>query len=334
MEKAKSVYTRDVNIDIMKGICIILVVLSHTYFAFNDMSSCFSMPIFFMLSGYVLHFDKIDNIKDWFIIRSVRLLIPYFSFFFLIFILSNHINFYQFIKEFGKIIYSGKLVGGIYGVWWFIPCLIISQLIVVFIHKKIKQIYYKVYLYSFFIFISLVWSNYIHQGIDSLYFFQLPWNLDVAILASVYVLVGTLLFKYRDIYQNILKKYGALVIVINIYVIAYILNYRYFAMLDMKYSLYKDLFSVSILPIFSFLSLQYVCSYLSRLHYFSNIFVYIGRASMVIMYTHNFIKYQWFLPIWGTQYSIGFFLVVSTLIGCSLFYFLNKYKLSKKLFIG
>lgn len=67
---------RDSTIDIAKGICIFLMVLGHTYFysSFNDRVYLFHMPFFFFVSGFFFSCKK--DIKDFFIDKTSRLLIP------------------------------------------------------------------------------------------------------------------------------------------------------------------------------------------------------------------------------------------------------------------
>ena len=52
---------RDANIDVMKALGIILVILGHTYHHGNFIY-LFHMPLFFILSGTTLIYSKIYNI--------------------------------------------------------------------------------------------------------------------------------------------------------------------------------------------------------------------------------------------------------------------------------
>lgn len=79
--------TRLTDIDIAKGICIILVVIGHyqpvsapsLYVQLIDIIYCFHMPLFMYVSGYVyMHFKKPIAYKDFIFRKFRRLMIPYF----------------------------------------------------------------------------------------------------------------------------------------------------------------------------------------------------------------------------------------------------------------
>lgn len=60
---------RYITIDIMKGICMLLVVIAHTNFPYLEFIYLFHMPLFFMVSGYLF---KSENYSDF---PSLKLLI-------------------------------------------------------------------------------------------------------------------------------------------------------------------------------------------------------------------------------------------------------------------
>ena len=66
---------RDLNIDIMKALGIILVILGHTYYNSNSIY-LFHMPLFFILSGATLTYTKKYSINK----KLRSLIIPYFTF--------------------------------------------------------------------------------------------------------------------------------------------------------------------------------------------------------------------------------------------------------------
>lgn len=71
---------RDITLDILKGIGIILVVLGHIYSGFGkSIIYLFHMPLFFFASGAVLSYsDKVSSLQLG--KKAKRLLIPYFFF--------------------------------------------------------------------------------------------------------------------------------------------------------------------------------------------------------------------------------------------------------------
>ena len=71
-------------VDLTKGICIILVVMSHIGGAFNkldyhSMLSCFRMPLYFFISG--IFFKSYEGFFGFFIRKINKLLIPFLFFY-------------------------------------------------------------------------------------------------------------------------------------------------------------------------------------------------------------------------------------------------------------
>ena len=110
-------------IDALKGILILCVVLGHEVTKLRFVY-WFHMPLFFMVSGYLL--NKTTNIREWFIQKAKRFLIPYFSFYILIsvFGLNKGLSFTQF----AKLIYGGRQCTNVIGVWWYPSCLLFTIL--------------------------------------------------------------------------------------------------------------------------------------------------------------------------------------------------------------
>lgn len=70
-------------IDLMKGICIVLIILLHCGVTFSNevldsMFKCFRIPLYFFLSG--LFFKEYGGFKDFCIRKVNKLLIPYVFF--------------------------------------------------------------------------------------------------------------------------------------------------------------------------------------------------------------------------------------------------------------
>lgn len=68
-------------VDLAKGICILLVVLYHINLPipFMEMTSCFRMPLYFILSG--LFFKDYGGFKYFFVKKTNKLAIPWFFFY-------------------------------------------------------------------------------------------------------------------------------------------------------------------------------------------------------------------------------------------------------------
>ena len=91
---------RNNNIDIIKGIAIILMVYGHTFGVARDFIYLFHMPVFIFVSGYCFnkaHGASLQQAEGYFFSRVRRLLIPYMGFNIVYAILNNvfiSLNFY------------------------------------------------------------------------------------------------------------------------------------------------------------------------------------------------------------------------------------------------
>lgn len=90
MIESSSIKKRIDYFDLMKGVCIILVILHHCDVLHSDMLRCIRMPLYFMLSG--MFFKKYSGFLDFTIRKINRLLIPYGAFMLLCFCIFHRIN--------------------------------------------------------------------------------------------------------------------------------------------------------------------------------------------------------------------------------------------------
>ena len=138
---------RYIWIDYAKFLSILLVVYFHCPPLLTNVPATalnlFRMSCFFFLSGLLFNFDKFPSIWDFTKHRSKQLLIPYFSFFVLLYVywlLWGHkqdapgIPFYQPLLEY---IYGRPAL--IDEPLWFIACLFALQFLFYLFFKKIKK---------------------------------------------------------------------------------------------------------------------------------------------------------------------------------------------------
>ena len=93
---------RNIIIDIMKGLLMILVIIGHfNFFEYEartiTLIYSFHMPAFFIIAGYLSHIDSSSNIKNVIVKRFNSTIIPYYLFYFLSFIImdANGLNNYN-----------------------------------------------------------------------------------------------------------------------------------------------------------------------------------------------------------------------------------------------
>lgn len=184
-------------IDVAKGLTIILVVSGHllqTYsnqldFVFKLIYS-FHMPVFFVLSGYLINTKK--DFHQFCKSKSKSLLLPYFLFCAVLFVF-NYLKSYisgaqnEYIAQFKSSALQTILLthNSFFYTLWFLPCLFISLIITYFFIKYIKNRYI-----AFSIITILSISIAILQ---SKHTFSLPFCIDNAIFASFWVYSGYIL---------------------------------------------------------------------------------------------------------------------------------------------
>lgn len=138
MESVISAKDRQTDLDIAKGIGIILVVWAHAKGPFSDYISGFHMPFFFFISG-MLYCNKDRSIKDYTVRKCKSLLAPFwwwnlifFPVFFVLYYWKNWDPMIAF-KGIGEIILTLNKVPFL-GTTWFLPALFwVSILVHIFI---------------------------------------------------------------------------------------------------------------------------------------------------------------------------------------------------------
>lgn len=213
-------------VDSAKGIGILLVMLGHCYLdeIFTFWFCSFHMPLFFFLSG--ITFSGKDTYGKFFLKKVRTLLVPYL-FFAIVTMLCNgvlaitHGNTYDVVSIVLQYIIQKR-----YTLLWFITCLFVAEqlmygaAILCRRHEEKK---------SFFIFaICGVFIFTVYRmvvGID------LPWNIDLAILAFAFMCLGKACSKFL-LYDCKCKKVMVIVTIGVIWFVCSWVNYRYFGKTD------------------------------------------------------------------------------------------------------
>lgn len=322
---------RDISIDILKGILISFVVIGH-YPAINDYLKniiyWFHMPIFFIISGY-LYNERISIDKEYIVNTFKKLIIPYLSYFFLITILiEKNLS----IKRILVFLYGGRMYPGVY---WFIPCLILTTIIFNIIVRKFSKTVSILIVFGMGILANLESIYYIPQNTNYgewSIIYKIPLNLDVCLLSIVYFMIG---FYGKKIIHTIKKdKYNYVFLLISI-VIFIIIIYQYVNSsfnyeFDMKYSKYDNLLLNITIPLLSGYILLMISKIIENTFLGKKVLV-LGRNTLPIMFLHipinayimNYISYNLI-----TYTALGIIIPLIFSYICS-----RNYQLSK-LFIG
>lgn len=305
-------------IDVAKGLGIISVVAGHIY----SIEICkfiylYHMPLFFFISGFL--FKPYNNQKSFFIKKAKSLLIPYFVFLITEIVLFTdfyHNGSLQILDILTKIIFGGKKLNGIIGVFWFVTCLFLTQqimnILIVKLGIKITSI-----LMFFFLILSYI-NSYFFKEIS------LPWNANVVLAASPIFFAGYL----NKIYPLKIKNLYLFISGIAILTFSYLYQYNSY---DMKITVYGYPFVTIISSLTIILIIKDLSKKISRIHLLKIIFSDLGKSSLIIMFTHKPFIYV-FREYLTTNQS--YILFLSLIFSYFIYLILTKTKLTKALFLG
>lgn len=286
--------SRNNILDILKGIGIILIVLGHTGFKYNNFIYLFHMAIFFIASGYLFKKKYTENKKELkgFIVKKIkRLYIPFIICNVIAIFLNNffiNINIYDLtnhsifgLKDFATNILKVILFHNnteIFGATWFLRILfevsIIYAIIDYFLNKKAKK-----YKHIIQIIISIIFCIVGFVMIDKS--ISLPF-IDISMLET-YILfeLGIIIKKYTK--ENIKSIYR---IIILIFSFLLLLLLSKCGEIEMSKNIYTNLFYYLIASIAGWYLVYEIAYFISKIKIINNIFEYIGYKSFSILIWH------------------------------------------------
>ncbi len=318
--------------DVAKGLGIIFVVLGHSGNIYlNHYLYWFHMPLFFIISGYF--FKPIENSKDLLAILkkyTCRLLMPYFTYLIILTLLRyaniflyDRANLNWLIQDICKLILGGRLIGGLYGPFWFITTLYFTYIIFTIILIYIKKDS---------IVLTLVGILYLIAHFESwlniTYNFIVPFNFDVSLIAISYFAFG---YYAKYILTNLTKTlfYASSLTTVVFYISSFLGLFSF--SFNMKILQYHNIILDFIIPIVITVTIiglsQIIVNYK-----ISDSFAYLGKQSLSIMYLH-------ILPNMTLQSIFGYGTLTYTIIGIVFpllvtRFILSRYNLTKTLFLG
>ncbi|WP_379159725.1 acyltransferase family protein [Paenibacillus sp. sgz5001063] len=273
-------------IDMVRGITILLVVVGHaglTPVVLNDMFRDFRLPLFFIVSGYLFSAAKyFDNFRGLLRTRILTLVIPYLSAGLLCYLLwltlrtieTNHsmdITWYEPLLAIAYGTYSGGLLLNI--PIWFLTCLFAAQIIFCLSMRYLSKI---PLILQFAAMLALSLSGYALSTVA-----YLPWNIDVALVAQLFMFIGYQLKQYQLLGKIRIFNLGTLVLMAIFLAAAYFNSY-----VDMNNREYGNLLLFYIAGIAGSLLAIKMTQFLSRSRFFAALLTYIGRESLAILIFH------------------------------------------------
>jgi fucose 4-O-acetylase-like acetyltransferase len=289
-------------LDILRGLATVLVVIGHSEIGiFSKYIYWFHMPLFFALSGFLYKALK-DNsdIKSFIRRRTHRLLIPYFTYLTFIFLfvqlpilLSHNTDSFNICKNFFIVfLVGGRAIGGLFGVYWFFTCLLVTQLTFAIIHTSIKQKKIQLLVIFFLYFLAHVEANYVKVGDINV---PIPWNADVSMFALIFYALGFFAKDFLDLKKSKSIRFSSFSINMrNIGMISIILSVTFVILnhidiidysLNLKYVQYNNLLLDIIIPTIFILSIFYMTQ-LNLPDSAEAILTSIGNNSLPIIFLH------------------------------------------------
>lgn len=274
-------------LDIARGIAILCVILGHYLIGrLRLVVFSFHIPLFFVISGYLIKPIDFNRLKFYLKKMTVKLLIPYLITCLTVFIFTNDIS-REFIGEvfLGLNKSSGyyevnKGIGPLWFCWAYFWSVLIFSLLINYSKNKINLI--------------IACSLLCITGVCISSVDILPWQLDNAMVVLIYLLFG-----YLMNYFNISKKCNLKTIFYIIFFVVGLLGQQLIGMQSYASRIYPIFPICIILSSFICLSIVHFCECWEDKHFnkktiFMKILVFAGKNSLFLMCLHT-IEYFCFM---------------------------------------
>ena len=320
-------------IDIARGIGIILVVFGHCaggiYPTLIAMLDIFSLPLFFIIAGYLFKPQK--NLILSLYTKAIRFLLPFISIFLLIVTISLFLNLFTIeytIKHLKKMVWGGiywwHCFRGYFTPMWFLACMFMTQIIYNFFHKYFSQFTINI------ISLLMLIGAYLYQ----IYLFNvwIPWFANIVLMALPLYNIGYII-RTKDIHFS-----PKLVYVIAI---SYFLSIFWFPLNHNRFI--QNYYGIPVITfiggIFGSLLVMDIAKRIERRKSkFKEIFKSLGKSSLIILGFHISILYicsNLNLFRINSYYLRSIFFTIFTISISHLLYLIfNKYRITQILFLG
>ena len=264
-------------IDLAKGICIILVVLTHMQIVadipnrIDAMFCSFRMPLYYILSG--LFFSKYSGIGEFLIKKTNKLLIPFISFWILntiVLVAFNRIHSYApFTRVFSENMFYG-------GAIWFLVSLFICGLmfyLIIILSEHVKNKLFPIIIGS-----SILGVIGFYLGKNEI---NLPFWIDSSLTAVPFYAFGYILRKHTNLLDN--KPIIKIDLPLSIVLLLFTFFFATKSAMVTNYMKSTTLVSFYLCGISGTLAVLFISKLLNYVPYIS----YYGRYSICILLTHQ-----------------------------------------------
>lgn len=269
---------RKPEVDVAKGIGIILVVLAHCSGCsiLGNLINAFHMPLFFCLSGLFL-FHKNESFKRFLNKKAKSLLFPCLVFGILLSTYSTALDYVRGESEIPLgLRYVGLFINTRHnpypGSLWFFLALFLVELMLYFIHKIIHS---NVCRLIIVLAISIMGCLY-----NQIYKVGLPWSIDIALICILFTEIGYMCKLNMDLGHNSWLK-GVLSLVI--FIIAFYLNE---VALDNNVNLFSSDYGCYPLFYLAAFSGTFIVYSLANIIKQNQLLQYLGQNSLLIYSLH------------------------------------------------
>jgi fucose 4-O-acetylase-like acetyltransferase len=303
------------QIDMLRGLGIGCVVSAHVLVheqAFNSMFVklvyIFHMPLFFFLSGYLSSVRT--QYRAFFAEKFKQLIIPYLIY--LIVIYSIHELTGKPGLGIRSLALGGNYLHGYLGVFWFVPCLFLTQQVANYMIAK----------FSLVINLLIVTVCLIISYANDLYFenMKFPYNINVVFAAIPFYFSGNLFKNY-----NVKWLFLVALIIAILGAGATMLGYPNYYNMKIAYYGFPGATLLSGLAVIVILLIIFL-----KLPSW-NVVAYLGQASLVIMYLHQAIQLILFEN--GID-NAAIRVTAAIFIPIFVFYLANQWSVSRALLLG
>ncbi len=303
-------------IDLIKGICIILIVMSHVGGSFSTFDSypivtCFRMPLYFFISG--IFFRSYSGLVDFIIRKTNKLLIPFLFFYISAFALQYLIShlfpyYFQMPVELSEllIIFKPHALIPFNPPIWFLLALYNCCLLFYIVHYFRGK-----HLGLMFCMIAIIGATGFYLGKARI---SLPLYSDVAMTALPFYTAGFWIRRYNFfLYVHRFDKYIPILVIVALCIMY--LTARKFGMRTNNYSgNIIQFYTAALTGIFMILL---ICKRIRKLKGIS----YLGRYSIIMLCIHGpiiYFQYRFFSRFITNELMMSITVFTMTLLTCTI----------------
>lgn len=287
----KMIMSKRINwIDCAKGIGIFLIVIGHvlTNGYFRKIIYSVNVPLFFYLSG--ICFKERTNSRKYIIDKIKKILIPYYIVSILSIILfcffqfmNNELNGLVILKNLLSMLYANSNFG--YMKWnqplWFLPCFLVTNILIHFIYKNKNVVLRNIILYS------LVFVGHI----ISLYKIFLPFHLETSLCMLFWMNLGIISQRF-DFNSKVKFNFKSICFIFVIMVVGII-----FSLINSTVSIRTDFYGNLLIYYFVAMIFIVIIQFISNKS--NKLLELYGRNTLYVLLFHKFpiLFFQMFFPL-------------------------------------